>query len=304
MKYYLAPLEGITTHVYRKLHHEFFAPMDKYFTPFLVPHTKRGLTNREKAEIDPKNNKGMYLVPQILTKDPKGFLSTVEKLEEYGYKEVNLNLGCPSKTVTGKGRGSGFLKDLEGLARFLDEIYRNSRSEISIKTRLGFEREEEFPALLNIYKQYPIKELIVHPRTTADYYVGEIHFSMYEEASIQMKSPVCYNGDIRTTSDAAYICEKYGNTDGIMIGRGIIADPMLLNRIKKKEVSSNATINFLLALCDAYKELIGNEKQTLYKMKEIASYLSWNHMEKKKEFKRMMKINRLDDFKKGIKEVI
>lgn len=102
MKYYLAPLEGVTSHIYRRAYHTCFCPMDKYFTPFLVPHTKRGFNSRERREILPENNPGMYLVPQIMSNDADGFLKTEEKLREYGYEEVNLNLGCPSKTVVSK----------------------------------------------------------------------------------------------------------------------------------------------------------------------------------------------------------
>ena len=114
MKYYLAPLEGVTSHIYRRAYHTCFCPMDKYFTPFLVPHTKRGFNSRERREILPENNPGMYLVPQIMSNDADGFLKTEEKLREYGYEEVNLNLGCPSKTVVSKNRGSGFLSKTGG----------------------------------------------------------------------------------------------------------------------------------------------------------------------------------------------
>ena len=152
-RYYLAPLEGITTHIYRRAYHACFYPMNKYFTPFLVPHTKRGFNTRELNDILPENNEGMRLVPQILTNDAKGFLQTVEKLEDYGYEEVNLNLGCPSKTVVSKNRGSGFLAMPDELDRFLDEIYSGTQVRISIKTRIGKHSPDEFGRLLEIYNQ-------------------------------------------------------------------------------------------------------------------------------------------------------
>ena len=164
MKYYLAPLEGVTSHIYRRAYHTCFCPMDKYFTPFLVPHTKRGFNSRERREILPQNNPGMYLVPQIMSNDADGFLKTEEKLREYGYEEVNLNLGCPSKTVVSKNRGSGFLSKTEELDRFLDQIYRGTKGKISIKTRIGRYSPDEFEEILRIYNQYPVEELIIHPR--------------------------------------------------------------------------------------------------------------------------------------------
>ena len=157
MKYYLAPLEGITTYIYRRAYHQHFAPMDKYFTPFLVPHTKKGFSTKEKNDVMPEHSPGMNLVPQIMSNQAESFLHTVEKLKVYGYEEVNLNLGCPSKTVVSKGRGSGFLADPDGLDRFLDEIFKKCDVKISIKTRIGKDDPEEFARLLDIYNQYPVE---------------------------------------------------------------------------------------------------------------------------------------------------
>ena len=108
--------------------------------------------------------RGMYAVPQILTKNAEDFIQTAETLQEYGYNEVNLNLGCPSKTVVTKGRGAGFLDRPDELDKFLDEIFRKCDMKISIKTRLGMDDPEEFEDLLTIYNKYPLEELIVHAR--------------------------------------------------------------------------------------------------------------------------------------------
>jgi len=137
MKYYLAPLEGITTNIYRKVYHKHYAPMDKYFTPFLVPHEKKGFSTKEKREILPEYNEGQYLVPQIMSNNAEDCLSTIEKLKAIGYREANLNFGCPSKTVVSKKRGSGFLAFPDELEAFLDEVMEKADMKISIKTRIG-----------------------------------------------------------------------------------------------------------------------------------------------------------------------
>lgn len=136
MQYYMAPMEGVTTEVFRRVYHAYFLPFDKYFTPFLVPHLKKGFNAGELREIDPETQEGMCVVPQILTNNSEDFLRTVKKLEAFGYQEVNLNLGCPSKTVVSKYRGSGFLAKPENLDRFLDGIYTGTDIKISIKTRI------------------------------------------------------------------------------------------------------------------------------------------------------------------------
>ncbi|HIW21237.1 MAG TPA: tRNA-dihydrouridine synthase family protein [Candidatus Dorea intestinavium] len=296
MQYYLAPLEGITTSIYRNLYHQYFTPMDKYFTPFLVPHTKKSLANKEKRKVAPEFNQGLYLVPQILTNNAQGFLSTVEKLKPYGYQEVNLNLGCPSKTVTGKGRGAGFLKEPEKLEQFLEEIYAKCDVEISIKTRIGIEEEEEFLRLLEIYHKFPLKELIIHPRTLKDFYGNEIHFNAYQKALLDSPFPVCFNGDIRTKKDTEKINENYPTTNAIMLGRGIVGKPDLLQEIKEDEAKKEQTLDFMKALKEGYFNLTNSEKQTLFKLKEICGYMSWFHEEDKKIFKKMMKTNSLENF--------
>jgi tRNA-dihydrouridine synthase len=144
LKYYLAPLEGVTTWVYRKAQSEVYGALDKYFIPFLEPHEKRNFNTRELQEIDPEHNRGMYVVPQILTNKADGFISLCQVLKEYGYEEVNLNLGCPSKTVVSKNKGSGFLAMPDELDDFLEQIFSKVDMKISIKTRIGKLGEDEF----------------------------------------------------------------------------------------------------------------------------------------------------------------
>ena len=100
MKYYFAPMEGITGYIYRNVHHRFFPGMDKYFSPFISPGTKKTMTPKELRDILPENNQDYTLIPQILTNRSGDFLRLCRDLKEYGYKEVNLNLGCPSGTVS------------------------------------------------------------------------------------------------------------------------------------------------------------------------------------------------------------
>ena len=169
MKYYLAPMEGITGYIYRNAYEKFFHNIDKYFTPFIVPNQSRSLKTKELRDILPENNQGMNIVPQILTNDSEGFIVTAKKLKQLGYNEVNLNLGCPAGTVVSKNRGSGFLALRDELDRFLEEIYKIEDMKISIKTRIGKDTPEEFYKLIEIYNKYPLEELIIHPRTREDF---------------------------------------------------------------------------------------------------------------------------------------
>ena len=190
MEIYLAPLEGITNNIYRESQHTYFGGIDKYFTPFIAPNEQGILNTKVTRDILPENNKGMNLVPQILTNSADGFIVMCKTLEQYGYTEFNLNLGCPSGTVVSKGRGSGFLAYPDELDKFLDEIYKSDYN-ISIKTRIGKESPEEFYRLLEIYNQYPLTELIIHPRTRKDMYKNTPNWDMYKYAIENTKHKLC-----------------------------------------------------------------------------------------------------------------
>lgn len=302
MKYYLAPLEGITTYIYRRAYHAHFAPMDKYFTPFLVPHTKKGFSAKEKNDILPEHNEGMYTVPQIMSNDVDGFLNTVKKLEVYGYREVNLNLGCPSKTVVSKYRGSGFLVKPEELDRFLDRIYRGTDVRISIKTRIGKDSPEEFVRLLEIYNQYPVKELIVHPRVQQDFYKNTPNLEMFAEAAMKAESPVCYNGDIFTVQDYEKVCDRFPGIQTVMIGRGIIGNPALLNEIKGIECPG-AVRQFLDQILREYLEISLGEKNTLFKMKELWCYMGRLFPGQEKLLKKIKKAQRVAEYEMVVEEL-
>ena len=143
MNYYFAPMEGITDRIYRRLHQEYFPGVDRYYTPFFSPTVHRSLTPKERKELAPEP--GLNVIPQILTRNAEDFLWLTERCAEFGYEEVNLNLGCPSGTVTAKGKGSGMLQDPDALDSFLYEIYKRAALPVSIKTRIGFRDPEEFP---------------------------------------------------------------------------------------------------------------------------------------------------------------
>lgn len=188
MKIYLAPLEGITGHIYRTALKECFDGFDKYFIPFISPNQKGHFSTREKKDVLPENNRGVLAVPQILTNQAEDFIETAKKLAEYGYEEVNLNLGCPSRTVVTKGRGAGFLEEPDRLDRFLDEIFKKREWKISVKTRIGMSEPEEFEDLLKIYNRYPLEELIVHPRLQKDFYKNTPNLDVFAMAAEESRN--------------------------------------------------------------------------------------------------------------------
>ena len=278
MQIYYAPLEGITGFLYRNLFHEYFGEgIDKYFTPFLVP-TGGGYTkNRSMKDILPEYNEGMPVVPQLLSNNAEDFLALSGKIRDFGYEEINLNLGCPYRTVVSKGRGSGFLAKKEELESFLDRIFAGcqDRIAISVKTRIGLESMEEWEEILELYNQYPMKELIIHPRLQKEFYTGKPHMEAFDLALAKSKNPLCYNGDIFTREDYLKFTEHYLTVDKVMIGRGFLTNPGLLSEIRQgKKMTKGELKEFHDRLYKEYRILMGEDKNTLFKMKEL-----WNYMQ-------------------------
>jgi len=221
----LAPMEGVTDAVHRRVHHRLFGGVTKYYIPFITPSIHRVFTTRDLRAIAPENNAGVPVIPQLLTRDPELFLWAANELQDLGYDEVNLNTGCPSGTVTAKGRGAGMLRDPEALRSFLDAIFAATPLPISIKTRIGFESPDEWPALLEIFRDYPIRELTIHPRTRSEFYKGGVHMDCFAAAR-DAGIPLVFNGNLFSTADCLALQESDQGLP-MMIGRGLIANPAL-----------------------------------------------------------------------------
>lgn len=244
MKIYLAPLENITTIEYRNSLHSLFPDsVDTYFMPFFMPHIKISLDEKDRRQLDRQKNEVEYLIPQIITDEAGDFWRMADGIIATGYKEINLNIGCPSRRVSSKGRGAGLLARTEHLDHFLEGVFERNTIDLSIKTRIGMKNPEEFYHLLEIYNKYPLKELIIHARTGVQKYGGQPQKEYFLYALKHSKNPVCYNGDIYTLEDyrsflhmveEAFPQEKHMDQrmPGIMIGRGLLANPALGREIK------------------------------------------------------------------------
>ncbi len=293
MRYYFAPMEGLTDSIYRKTHHQFFGGVDRYYMPFLSPTIHRTLTHREDRELPMAESEPFRAVPQVLTKVPGDFLWAAQVCLERGYEEVNLNVGCPSGTVVSKGKGSGMLRDPEGLNRFLDAVFQSSPLPISVKTRLGMENPEEFPGILDIYNQYPIRELTIHPRVRKQFYNGDVHMELFRYAVRNSKNPLCYNGDITTLTQIEALSREFPDLESVMIGRGLVADPGLLcggTDIKALE-------GFMNALLEAYTVAFSGSRNAMFRLKENWGLLHPRFEGVEKLWKKLRKTTDLQEYK-------
>lgn len=293
MRYYFAPMEGLTDSIYRRAHHKYFSGVDRYYMPFLSPTIHRSLTHREDRELPMADSEAFAAVPQVLTKVADDFLWAAKVCRDRGYDEVNLNVGCPSGTVVSKGKGSGMLRDMDALNRFLDEIFHGSVLPISVKTRLGLESPEEFPAILDIYNQYPIKELTIHPRVRKQFYNGSVDMDMFRYTAQNSKNPLCYNGDLTSAEQINAVSLEFPMVESVMIGRGLVADPGLL--CGGTDVA--ALEQFMNALLEEYTVSFGGSRNAMFRLKENWGLLHTRFEGVDKLWKKLRKTTDLAEYK-------
>ena len=304
MKIYFAPLEGITGYIQRQTFNKYFGEVDKYFIPFIQPKQHGHFMSREKKDMAPENNAGLPSIPQLLTNSAHDFLLTIEKLQELGYKEANLNLGCPSRTVVSKGRGSGQLADLEALECFLTEIFEKVQMDVSIKTRIGVTDPAEFEKILPVFQKFPLKELIIHPRVQKEMYTGTPHKDVFAAAMAVKEFPICYNGDIFRKADYDQLMQQFPNLDRIMIGRGLLQNPALAREIQGGDPLSKEEVRaYHDELYDRYREVMFGEKNLLFKMKEFWVYQIESFDDTIKAAKKIRKSQRIYQYEEAINEL-
>lgn len=272
MIYALAPMEGLTGHVFRQVHAACFGKLDRYYTPFVAPpRVGSAFGSCARRELDPARNEGLDVVPQLLTKNADEFVWATHLLADMGYTEVNLNVGCPSGTVVAKGKGAGLLRDPDALDALLSAICDASELPVSVKTRVGVHDDEEFADILAIYCRHPLKELIIHPRVQRDRYRGTPRQALYGEALARAPFPVAYNGDIFDPGDVAALRAAYPATRHVMLGRGILANPALARVLRGGEPATIAELQrFHDALFETYRAEMGGN--AVFRMKEWWSY--------------------------------
>lgn len=317
MKLYFAPMEGITTYIYRNLHYKYYKGIDKYYSPFVSPGPNQGLSVKEIRDVLPENNPDIPLIPQLMTNRSEDFIMAAKVMKDRGYTELNFNLGCPSGTVVSKKKGSGFLAYPDDLNRFLEEVFNdpfivNKEVEVSVKTRAGKASHEEWPRLMEIYNQYPMKELIIHPRVQQDMYKNTPSWDVFAQAVEECKVPLVFNGDIFRVPEFLAFIERFPQIDRIMLGRGIIRNPELAERILALDGEGTAVPDqfdkktfrlFHDELIEAYSDYMYGERPVLYKMKELWFYMISMFPDSQKIGKKIMKSNHLDEYRSIVEEL-
>ena len=304
MEYYFAPMEGITGAQFRQIHHSLFPGVDKYYIPFLSPTQDHVFTPRDLRAVLPEHNQGFHAVPQLLTRNPQDFLWAAGALADMGYEEVNLNLGCPSGTVTAKGKGAGLLGRREELERMLDGIFAAPPAAISLKTRLGMEDPEEFPALLELFSRYPVSLLIIHPRVRQDFYRRPVRMDSFRFTLDHYRGPICFNGGLLTPEDCAAFTREFPQVDRVMLGQGLLADPALVRRLRGGPAASREELRqFHDALYHTYVDRFASQRNAAFHMKELWHYLSHRFQGPEKALKAIRKASTPQAYDAGVEQM-
>lgn len=300
MEYDFAPMEGVTSCIYRNIHAELFGGVRKYYAPFIAPDGSGNFKLSALRDVMPENNRSVTLVPQILCSRPEPFLHAARELAAMGYSEVNLNAGCPSGTVVSKHKGAGMLLDLRSLDDFLADVFERCPIRISIKTRLGIHTADEFPAILEIYNKYPLSELIIHARVRDGMYKSIPDIESFKRAFAVCRSNVSYNGDIFTPAKLDALKNSVPELCSVMIGRGAAANPALFRHLNGgTQLTVDELRIFHDTLADAFVSAVG-EHFALARLKELWYYMIYLFTDCTKVHKQLNKSVTLSDYRSAV----
>jgi len=312
MKFYLAPLQGLTDWIFRESFSQHISQFDKTFTPFVRVQSGEFYRPSQCNDLLPAHNAFQQPIPQFLGNTAESFRLFEELCLQNGYTEVNINMGCPYPMVTGKRMGAGLLAHPAEVAKLLESVFTETKLKISIKTRLGLESAIEFEPLIPIFNDFPLEELIIHPRIGKQQYKGSVNLEAFTEYAPKLKHPICYNGDILSVADIEKVQELVPQIDRFMIGRGIFQNPFLLAEIRKQELTQAEKVkmlrNFHISIIEHCKQKYSGDLHLLKRFEELWEYHAEGFENGHKIYKLVKKCKTLSQYEavifKAINEMI
>lgn len=300
---YLAPLQGFTDFIYRSAYSKIFPGIDAFFIPYISVKNKE-ILNKYKREIFPENNPKTKVVPQVLAKDADEMLFLSKVLENTGYKEINLNLGCPYPMVTNRQKGAGLLPHPEKISSILNSFFDKTKLKLSIKLRAGLLTENELENVILVLNQFPLSEVILHPRVAKQLYSGEIIETAFQFATQNLNHNLTYNGDIFSLYDFDNYKQKFSQINSWMLGRGILKNPFLPAEIKNITITESEKWtklwDFHQLVFEGYKASVDNEGNVLNKMKQFWTYFACSFPNSKKGLKQIKKVKNYSNYQAAI----
>jgi len=308
IKIYQAPLQGFTDFDFRKALAESFGGVDKYFIPYLSYGKGREIKKSQLREVFTENNGSLPVVPQVLFSDQTELFDLISILIEYGYQEINLNLGCPYPMATNKGRGAAWLEKPEALNEILQQLYaKGFPARFSVKMRAGMKNDQDSKAIFEVLNQFPLEELIFHPRTASQMYDGKANPQLFTKAVSSVKHPLVYNGDIFSVADLQNLQSLLPEQNGWMIGRGLLTNPALAAQLKGEVFEPKALRKqmreFHDQLLEAYSARLQGDGHIVMKMSQFWTYFSESFENPHKVMKLVKKSSSLLKYNAAVTEI-
>lgn len=281
----MAPLLAITDCKFRNVYQKHFPYFDYAIAPFISLSDNSKISKKSFTDLHPVDQR-MPIVPQLLNHNQESFLKACEFLYYWGYNEINLNLACPAKIIMNKGRGAGLLNYPDQIDRILNDIFSKlKKQELSVKFRAGRFHHSEFNHLIKVLNNYPIKNIIIHPRTAIQMYEDQVNLDVIADAITELKHPITYSGDIFTIDHFHKLQKRFPTINNWMLGRGILMNPFLAWYVKggkKSIICKSKLLNWHKDLFSAFESYSDNDFYILGRMKNIWKYLA-NSFDNKEE---------------------
>lgn len=305
--FYLAPIQGVTDALFRRIHHQHFGGFDAAIAPFINP--QRNSTAKEKwlADVLPENNPGLPVIPQVLNTDPEEFITLAHRLQDLGYTHINWNLGCPVAMVAKKMRGSGLLPYPETIVALLEKIVPQITAQLSIKTRLGYHHRREIATLLPLLNGFPLKEIIIHARLGVQLYKGGVDLEGFALCRELSRHTLVYNGDITDMATFKALDQGFPWVSRWMIGRGILSDPFLLQSLRGGEGPTQDRLKRLEAfhsdLYQGYSRRLSGPGHLLGRMKQLWIYLIASFPQQQRLLKKIKRASSVQQYLQAMDEL-
>jgi tRNA-dihydrouridine synthase B len=303
-----SPLQGFTDFRFRNAFHKHFGGIDTFYSPYIKLNGKLVVKGSYERDIIPENNDTLEVIPQIITNDAEEFLFVAKYVQQFGYKELNWNLGCPYPMVAKCGMGSGLISNTSQIEHILKRVHNETDIIVSMKMRMGYENPTEILDVFPILEQYPIKNIAIHARIGKQLYKGGVDLDSFQKCLDTSKQKIYYNGDITSVAKFKELQERFPSIDHWMIGRGLIADPFLPSMIKNNttEYPKNRLEIFEAFHDEIYREYDAYlQGPTPIRMKMLGfwEYFSESFSNPQKTFKKIKKAGNSKNYEAAVKEI-
>ncbi len=303
----LAPLHGFTDVIFRNIYSQYFPGFDMAIAPFISTLEQQRINPARTRDVLPELNRSLPVTPQILSRSPLDFIFLASRFADMGHTCVNWNLGCPQQKIVKNKKGAGLIPFIREIDVFLDTVFSRISIDLSIKVRLGKKDPNEIYPLLKVFNKYPLKEIILHPRTGVQFYKGIADIDAFESVSERTNHRMVYNGDIVSKDFFCGVKNRFPAITRFMIGRGALEKPFLPGMIKNssgisKEDSLKILYSFIDDLFNGYQELMGGKK-LIGRMKGFWTYFIKSFKACSTDYKNILLSQTEDEYKSRVKDL-